>query len=521
MKTLLTIIVALVFIVPSLAQEELLPAYPKEISYRSGIAFFNGSPFTGLLVDEKLNKPMGEFRNGYRNGTFTEYYIDGKKKIEANYITGIKDGVETEWYENGQKSREVKIIKGLPNGVLREWHSNGGLKTEISFSNGKIVDGEYMILDEKGLVIESKLYKNKLLVEKKYSNRKYEQFHESGDLKYECYLNEYGNQDGAFTEWWPIGSKKSEGMKNNGILNGKLTTWDENSFKTSEQYYKNGKKDSTSVFWQKNGVTITKYFKDDLLIREEIANPANLISNNSLKKNEYLFYYLEETRKEKIFVKVKIIDNAIESDIMKRQMVSNLLSSIHERLVMVRDKSPYNDEYISFIVELFELKYFAEGKYDRDANKTMYTGNSSYRIRLYNDQNKIVNEDKFNSNNKKSLFVSSFGEKDRALKQGVKKVDCESYMYKYFPIKSEIIEITSSKGDKAKMVKIIAGEELGVKKGIDFNIFSKISSKSPVVGELKVTEVYPTYSLCRVTSGEEAVLSNFNSSNKLIIVSKF
>jgi len=512
---------ALVFIAPCYAQQELLPAYPKEINYKGDIAYFNGSPFTGLLVDEKSNKPLGEFRNGYKNGTFTEYYVTGKRKTEVNYTMGIKDGVETEWYENGQKSKEVKIIKGLPNGLLREWHFDGGLKTETNFLNGKIIDGEYSILDEKGVIIESKSYKNNLIIEKKYRNGKYEQFYETGDLKYECYLNEHGNQDGAFTEYWQIGSKKEEGIYNNGKLKGMLTTWDADSFKTSEQYYKDGKKDSISVFWQKNGVTITKYFKEDLLIKEEIKNPANLISNNSLKKNEHLFYYMKDSGKDKVFVKVKIIDNAIEKDNMKRQMVSNLLSSIQERLVMIRDKSPYNDDYISFTIELSELKYFAEGKYSDNAKGTMYTGNCSYKIKLYDEKNQILYENKFNSEAEKSLFVTSFGEKERALSQGVKKADCENYMYKYFPIKSEIIEVTSFKGSKAKIVKITAGEELGVKKNLQFSIFSGISSKSSIVGELKVTEVYPTYSLCKVTSGEEAVLSNFNTNNKLTIISKF
>jgi antitoxin component YwqK of YwqJK toxin-antitoxin module len=519
MKPYLTIIITFVFFAIGHAQQELLPAYPKEINYKGDMAFFNGAPFTGLLVEEESNKPLGVFKNGYKNGTFTEYYNNGKKKGEVNYAMGIKDGIETEWYESGQKSKEVKIIKGLPDGLLREWNYDGTLKREISFSNGKIEDGEYTIFDEKGAVIESSFYKNNLIIEKKYSDGKLERFYETGELKFECYLNDYGNQDGTFTEWWINGSKKSEGIKTNGKFDGKLTTWNEDSFKTSEQYYKNGKKDSISVFWEEKGLTRTRYFKDDILINEEIVNPANLISNISLNRNEYLFYYLTGEGKDKVFVKLKINDKTFENDRMKRNMVSNLLSSIQKRLVRIPNKSIYNDKYLSFTVELFDLKYFADGEYSENSNKTMYTGNCSYKIKLYNNQNKLINEGRFNSKEEKTFFITSYGDKSTALRKGIKKADCENFMYKFFPIKSEIIEIISLRGNKANTVKISAGTEIGVKKNLKFNIYSRDLLKSTIVGELKVIEVNPTYSLCKVTQGKEIILSKFESDKKITIIS--
>ena len=56
MKILYGIMISLLLYISCYAQKDLLPAYPHEISYRGDIAYFNGSPFTGLLVQEKTNK---------------------------------------------------------------------------------------------------------------------------------------------------------------------------------------------------------------------------------------------------------------------------------------------------------------------------------------------------------------------------------------------------------------------------------------------------------------------------------
>ena len=112
MKILIIIFFTIIFINPCFAQQDLLPAFTNEISYSGDIVYFDGLPFTGLLVDEKTNKKMGEYRNGYRNGMFTEYYANGQKKTEGKFINGVKDGIHTEWFENKQlKSSYMYIME--------------------------------------------------------------------------------------------------------------------------------------------------------------------------------------------------------------------------------------------------------------------------------------------------------------------------------------------------------------------------------------------------------------------------
>lgn len=46
------------------------------------------------------------------NGTKTEYYENGQKKIEGNYNFGKKDGLWTEYYENGSIKKTTWLSKG-------------------------------------------------------------------------------------------------------------------------------------------------------------------------------------------------------------------------------------------------------------------------------------------------------------------------------------------------------------------------------------------------------------------------
>jgi len=113
MKTLSTIFISVIFISTCFAQKELLPAFPREIigeGENGNVAYFKGDnkPFTGILVDEKTNKKIGEYKDGFKNGIFTEYYTKAKKKAQGKYTNGLKEGLHTEWFENGNKKSECK-----------------------------------------------------------------------------------------------------------------------------------------------------------------------------------------------------------------------------------------------------------------------------------------------------------------------------------------------------------------------------------------------------------------------------
>jgi tetratricopeptide (TPR) repeat protein len=130
MKTLYAIIISLFFLSPCFSQQDLLPAFPREIrgaGTNEDIAYFipENRPFTGIVVDEKTKRKLGEYANGYRNGIFTEYYPNGKKRSEGKYINGVKNGDHIEWYENGNKKVLTTYMDGKQNGAASEWLANG------------------------------------------------------------------------------------------------------------------------------------------------------------------------------------------------------------------------------------------------------------------------------------------------------------------------------------------------------------------------------------------------------------
>mgnify|MGYP001345757765 CR=1 FL=1 len=50
---------------------------------------------------------------------------NGQKEAEENYKDGKRDGLWTEWYENGQKKLEDNYKDGEWHGLCTEWYDNG------------------------------------------------------------------------------------------------------------------------------------------------------------------------------------------------------------------------------------------------------------------------------------------------------------------------------------------------------------------------------------------------------------
>jgi len=241
MKILITIIISILFVSTSFAQQDLLPAFPKEISYKDNVAYFNGSPFTGLLVEEKTNKKLGEFKNGYKEGIFTEYYTNGKKKSEYNYANGkIVDGEYTTYLENGQKYKE-------------EIYKEGELVTITNYKEGKLIDLFNLSIEE----------------------------YPSGKKKSRGYYKNR-SKDGLWTYWYENGQKQSEGNYKDGNLDSLWFAWFGNGRKESEGIYKNGKRDGQWVSWYENG---------------KIEYKGNYIND---KKNGEFIYEDERTGLQKI-----------------------------------------------------------------------------------------------------------------------------------------------------------------------------------------------------------------------------
>ena len=97
---------------------------------------FSGSAFSfSLLTREKIL----EFQiiDGKKNGTYEEWYINGKKKSKYNYLDNLKHGRFTTYYQNGKKKEKGFWKYGNNDGLCSFWFENGQRKKEGVYKNTK------------------------------------------------------------------------------------------------------------------------------------------------------------------------------------------------------------------------------------------------------------------------------------------------------------------------------------------------------------------------------------------------
>ena len=84
----------------------------------------NGEVFQ--VVDD-MKVPIGKMKNGKKDGLWTSWYENGRKKIKGINKDGRRDGLWTWWYENGQKKEEVTFKDGeMISG--KKWNKDGSVK---------------------------------------------------------------------------------------------------------------------------------------------------------------------------------------------------------------------------------------------------------------------------------------------------------------------------------------------------------------------------------------------------------
>ena len=104
--------------------------------------------WTGYFTNGK-KKIEQEWSQGKPNGRFLGWYDDGKQYSEGIMVDGKRDGLWTWWYRNGTKRSEQPRQKGVKDGVWKSWHENGQLWGESHFTNGVEV-GESVVFWESG-----------------------------------------------------------------------------------------------------------------------------------------------------------------------------------------------------------------------------------------------------------------------------------------------------------------------------------------------------------------------------------
>lgn len=247
---------------------------------------------TGRLAVE------GNYSYGKPKGTWTYYYLDGRKKSEektkdsinlmesfwmpdSNHTQTVKNGTGEmmTFYTTGSLKEWYHYKDGLKHGPFEEWSIYGYKTLTGSFVDGQ-KDGEWMFAFYSGKTDKISNYKNGKL------NGPYKNFYESGKVYAEGqYID--GKKTGKWTWYTSEGTRDMQGTFVDDLQDGDWTYWyptGEVSYtahytkdkKTGQwsYYYKNGKKFKEGPFVddQKNGVWKTWYEDGTLLMEGAYVN---------------------------------------------------------------------------------------------------------------------------------------------------------------------------------------------------------------------------------------------------------
>jgi len=91
----------------------------------------------------------GEYRDGLKEGPFTNFYPSGIIRGEGSYRSGRMDGPYTSWHENGQLRQNANYSNGDLDGPYESYFENGQLNKKGYVSNGEW-DGPFESYEENG-----------------------------------------------------------------------------------------------------------------------------------------------------------------------------------------------------------------------------------------------------------------------------------------------------------------------------------------------------------------------------------
>jgi antitoxin component YwqK of YwqJK toxin-antitoxin module len=137
----------------------------KNVPFSVAIALFIICIFTACPQSRQVREtfyPDGKLQEHYyvvlnakgdyvRDGLYTWYYENGKKKQEGFYRNGLQHGMGSAWYETGEKEYDISAKYGQLDGVCTSWYENGKKKEEGTWKEGELISATRW--DEKGSVI--------------------------------------------------------------------------------------------------------------------------------------------------------------------------------------------------------------------------------------------------------------------------------------------------------------------------------------------------------------------------------
>lgn len=162
--------------------------------------FFKSKLYNGAI--KKLSSSNIEIlafniTGGKLNGMYTEYYINGNKKIQSNYSNGVLNGKYVSYFENNKIKESFNYDMGLFNGERISYWINGEIKQSSFFKSG-VLYGETNF------------------------------YYSSSQLRKRISFDLYGNRDGLWLDYYSNGKIKEKIEYKSGIIIDSLSKYDIN-----------------------------------------------------------------------------------------------------------------------------------------------------------------------------------------------------------------------------------------------------------------------------------------------------
>jgi len=219
----------------------------KDYQYRYERWYSNDSLVREIeLTSWGLKRKETSLRAGIRHGTYREWYPDGRTlKLEGNYREGKRDGLFSEWRKTGAKWIEYTYADERLNGVKREYDAQGVLKLVCYLADGQF-QGAYTTYHSNGSPLEKWNCVNGNF------EGPYERRYVSGEVaETGNYVNDL--REGIFTAYFPDGKIKFTANYKQGFLDGLFQELHPNGKKHIEQQFRRDTAAGALSVWDENG----------------------------------------------------------------------------------------------------------------------------------------------------------------------------------------------------------------------------------------------------------------------------
>jgi antitoxin component YwqK of YwqJK toxin-antitoxin module len=218
-------------------------------------AIFSFSPFFIIVgcKQTETKKIFGTFANGqakevryydnpddsltYRKESF---FSNGAEGYTGKVVKGKKSGIWTWWYANGNKKDQCKYSDGFEVDTIYHWDKNGTIhQIQIIREGHRISDsckcnGTIIWYYDNGKPKE--MFTNIDEIQQDTAKSWYD----NGQLKSYSFYKD-GKEEGISETFYRNGQKEKSGTLMNGLIDGKMTTWDSLGKIISVTNYKMGK----------------------------------------------------------------------------------------------------------------------------------------------------------------------------------------------------------------------------------------------------------------------------------------